>query len=155
MNKKKFLNLPWGMFFGTFIIMFFYLTFAIIVSWIVTNGIAGATNETTNLFSKVKSENIIVMALVIVGILTCFYYNTFNLKNLNFNLDSLTDKFNNSEFFQNAFDGLENIDDFFSSDEDSDYENSYDPYYVEDIISDFEDDFDDDFDDYFSEDDQV
>ena len=42
--------------------------------------------QTTNLFSKVKSENIIVMALVIVGILTCFYYNTFNLKNLNFNL---------------------------------------------------------------------
>ena len=98
--------------------------------------------QTTNLFSKVKSENIIVMALVIVGILTCFYYNTFNLKNLKFNLDSLTDKFNNSEFFQNAFDGLENIDDFFSSDEDSDYENAYDPYYVEDIISDFEDDFD-------------
>lgn len=51
MNKKKFLNLPWGMFFGTFVITFFYLTFAIIVSWIVTNGIAGATNETTNLFS--------------------------------------------------------------------------------------------------------
>lgn len=60
----------------------------------------------------------------------------------------MTDKFNNSEFFQNAFDGLENIDDFFSNDEDYDYEDGYDSYYVEDIISDFEDDFDSSLDIY-------
>lgn len=62
--------------------------------------------QTTNLFSKAKSENIIVLALVIIGILTCLYYNTFNLGNLNISFDSLTDKFNNSEFFQNAFVGI-------------------------------------------------
>lgn len=107
--------------------------------------------QTTNLFSKAKSENIIVVVLIIVGILTCFYYNTFNLKNLNFNLNSLTDKFNNSEFIKNTFDGLKNIDNFFSSDEfssDEDYESGYESYYVEDIISDFEDDFDSALDTY-------
>ena len=43
--------------------------------------------QTTNLFSKAKSENIIVLALVIIGILTCLYYNTFNLGNLNISFD--------------------------------------------------------------------
>ena len=69
MNKKKFLNLPWGMFFGTFIIMFFYLTFAVIVSWIVTNGIAGATNETTNLFSSWWQTLLFILDVIVLLLL--------------------------------------------------------------------------------------
>lgn len=69
MNKKKFLNLPWGMFFGIFVITFFYLTFAIIISWIVTNGIAGATNETTNLFSTWWQTLLFVLDVIALLIL--------------------------------------------------------------------------------------
>ena len=83
MNKKKFFNLPWGMFLGTFIIMFFYLTFAIIVSWIVTNGIAGATNETTNLFSSWWQTLLFVIDVIVLLLLilsTIMYFKKKNYK---------------------------------------------------------------------------
>lgn len=49
--NEKLMKLPWGIFIGTFILLFFYDTVGVIVALIVTNGIASATNEATGLFS--------------------------------------------------------------------------------------------------------
>lgn len=95
--------------------------------------------QATNVFSNLKSDNLIIVVLIIIGILTCI-----NSDFLKFdNLKSYVSNFNTDDFAQKIVTKIGNIDDFFRDDEfydesDDEYEN----YYVEDLISDFDEDFD-------------
>lgn len=107
--------------------------------------------QASNAFFNLKSENLIILLLIIIGIFTCFNSDLLSLNNLK----SFKNNFNATELSQNVINKISDIDDFFRGDyyfydEDEYYgeDEYYDSYSAYEIAFNFEDDLDLAIDDY-------